>query len=198
MDEEGAARARRAAAASLCRVGHGLEARGEQGVLRISFPCPILVMGGSNLPEGQELVGMFTYRLVSGHWRVHTGVAQIGEEETVTTAGVLGLNVVTAWEKRWPDWVDAAWLAMRVHVGRQRKGGVSEGAGDPYQGGPQLNNISRSAFGLPRVGTPRAASWEQASRARPRLQSVVNPAIGSDRLTRTANAQGQQLLMLME
>ena len=44
-----------------------LEAQGVQGTLRISFPCPIVVMGGSNLPEGQELVGMFAYRLVSGH-----------------------------------------------------------------------------------------------------------------------------------
>ena len=30
-----------------------LECRGVQGTLRISFPCPIVVMGGSNLPEGQ-------------------------------------------------------------------------------------------------------------------------------------------------
>ena len=28
-----------------------LESRGVQGSLRISFPCPIVVMGGSNLPE---------------------------------------------------------------------------------------------------------------------------------------------------
>ena len=67
---------------------------------------------------------MFAYRLVSGHWRVQTGVAQIGEEGTVTSAGVLGLNVVARWEKRRPEWVDMAWLAMRVHVGRRRKGGV--------------------------------------------------------------------------
>ena len=26
-----------------------------KGTLRISFPCPIVVMGGSNLPKGQEL-----------------------------------------------------------------------------------------------------------------------------------------------
>ena len=44
-----------------------LESRRVQGTLRISFPCPIVVMGGSNLPEGQELVGLFAYRLVSGH-----------------------------------------------------------------------------------------------------------------------------------
>ena len=54
--------------------------------LRIPFPCPLVIRGGSNLPEGQELVGMFAYRLVSGHWRVQTGVAGIGEEGTVTTA----------------------------------------------------------------------------------------------------------------
>ena len=67
-----------------------LESRGMQGTFRISFPCPIVVRGGANLPAGQELVGMFAYRLVSGHWRVQTGVSRIGEEGTVTTAGVLG------------------------------------------------------------------------------------------------------------
>ena len=101
-----------------------LEGRGVHAALRISFPCPIVVMGGSNLPEGQELVGMFAYRLVSGHWRVYTGMPRIGEEGTVTTAGVLGLNVVTGWEQRKLEWVDVAWLAIRVHVGRQRKGVV--------------------------------------------------------------------------
>ena len=44
-----------------------LEPGGVQGSLRISFPCPIVVTGGSNLPEGQALVGVFAYRLVSGH-----------------------------------------------------------------------------------------------------------------------------------
>ena len=67
---------------------------------------------------------MFAYRLVSGHWRVQTGVAGIGEAGTVTTAGVYGPNVLTGWEQRRPEWVDVAWLAMRVHVGRQRKMGV--------------------------------------------------------------------------
>ena len=99
-----------------------LEARGVQAALHISFPCPIVVMGGSNLPEGQEPVGMFAYRLGSGHWRVQTGVARNGEEGTVTKAGVL-VNVITGWQQRKPEWVDVAWLAMRIHVGRQRKGG---------------------------------------------------------------------------
>ena len=101
-----------------------LESRGVQGTLRISFPCPIVVTGGSNLPEGQELVGLFAYRLVSGHWRVQTGVSRIGEEGTVNTAGVFGLNALTGWDKRRPAWVDVAWLAMRVHVGSERKMGV--------------------------------------------------------------------------
>ena len=101
-----------------------LESRGVQGTLRVSFPCPIVVRGGANLPAGQYLVGMFAYRLVSGHWRVQTGVARTGEAGMVTTAGVFGLNVLTGWEQRRPEWVDVAWLAMRVHVGRQRKMGV--------------------------------------------------------------------------
>ena len=41
-----------------------LESRVVQGTLRISFPCPIVVRGGANLPAGQEPVGMFAYRLV--------------------------------------------------------------------------------------------------------------------------------------
>ena len=69
---------------------------------------------------------MFAYRLVSRHWRVQTGVSRIGEEGTVTTAGVFGLNVLTGWEQRRPEWADVAWLAMRVHVGRQRKMGVAD------------------------------------------------------------------------
>ena len=42
----------------------------------------------------------------------------------MTTAGVLGLNVITGWQQRKAEWVDVAWVAMGVHVGRQRKGGV--------------------------------------------------------------------------
>ena len=103
-----------------------LESRWVQSTLRISFSCPIVVPEGSNLPEGQKLVGLFAYRLVSGHWRVQTGVARIGEEGMVTTAGVFGLNVVTGWDKQRPEWLDVAWLAMRVHVGRQRKLGGAD------------------------------------------------------------------------
>ena len=55
-----------------------------QADLRIPFPCPLVIRGGSNLPKRQELVGMFAYRLVSGHWLV-LGVARMREEGTVTT-----------------------------------------------------------------------------------------------------------------
>ena len=44
----------------------------------------------------------------------------------MSTAGVFGLNVLTGWEQRRPEWADVAWLAMRVHVGRQRKMGVAD------------------------------------------------------------------------
>ena len=100
-----------------------LESRGVQGTLRLFIPRPIVVMGGSNLPEGHELVGLFAYRLVGGHLRVQTGVSRIGEEGTVTRAGVFGLNVVTRWDKRRPEWVDVAWLSMPVHVASQRQMG---------------------------------------------------------------------------
>ena len=35
----------------------------------------------------------------------------------MTTAGVLGLNVITGWQQRKAEWVDVPWLGMRVHVG---------------------------------------------------------------------------------
>ena len=151
-----------------------LESRGVQGTLRISFPCPIVVRGGGNLPAGQELVGMFAYRLVSGHWRVQTGVARIGEAGTVTTAGVFGLNVLTGWEQRRPEWVDVAWLALRVHVGRQRKMGVGVDVIDVEEDEPpphaQAQRAPRRGHGTPpppkapRTATPaeRAVRAEQA------------------------------------
>ena len=155
-----------------------LESRGVQGTLRISFPCPIVVMGGSNLPEGQELVRLFAYKLVSGHWRVQTGVARIGEEGTVTTAGVFGLNVVTGWDKRRPEWVDVAWLAMRVHVGRQRKMGgadvidVERGRTNPPPLGPEAERLpaprGHRAPPPPPPKAPRTATpVERAERAEP-------------------------------
>ena len=63
---------------------------------------------------------IFAYRLVSGHWRVQMVVAGIGEKGTVTDASVIQLAAVTGLEQRRADWVDVAWLAMRVHVGRMR------------------------------------------------------------------------------
>ena len=126
-----------------------------QGILRISFPCPIVVMGGSNLPEGHEPVGMFVYGVVSGHQRVQTGVARIGEEGTVTTAGVLGLNVVTGWEKRRPESVDVAWLAMRVHVGRQHEGGVDVIYVQEEEDAPPPPPRPGSGKTPPPKGTPR-------------------------------------------
>ena len=109
-------------------------------------------MGGSNLPEGRELVGLFAYTLVSGHCRVQTGVARIREEGTVTMAGVFGLNVVTGWEKRRPDWVDVAWLAMRVHVGRQRKAGGADVIDVEGGDNPHTTPLARKRQGRPPQG----------------------------------------------
>ena len=160
-----------------------LEARGVQGTLRISFPCPIVVMGGSNLPEGQELVGMFAYRLVSGHWRVQTGVARTWEEGTVTTAWVLGLNVITGWQQRKAEWVDVAWLAMRVHVGRQRKGGIDvidvEGEDDapPHPLGPEAESPPpQGDTNAPPQKAPRTATPEE--RAEPAAGRGQRGAVG--------------------
>ena len=38
-----------------------VEAQGLQADLHIPFPCPLVIRGGSNLPTGQELLGMFAY-----------------------------------------------------------------------------------------------------------------------------------------
>ena len=151
-----------------------LESRGVQGTLRISFPCPIVLRGGSNLPAGQELVGMFAYRLVSGHWRVQTGVSGIGEGGMVTTAGICGLNVLTGWEQRRPEWVDVAWVAMRVHVGRQRKMGVVADVIDVEEDEPpphaQAERAPRRGHGphppppKPRVRPPRGSGQGGRSR----------------------------------
>ena len=62
-------------------------------------------------------MGMFAYRMVSGQWRVQTGVTGIREEGTVIAAMVIPLAGVMGWEQRRAEWVDVAWLAMRVHVG---------------------------------------------------------------------------------
>ena len=160
-----------------------LGSRGVQCTLCISFPCPIVLRGGSNLPAGQELVGMFAYRLVSGHWRVQTGVSRIGEAGTVTTAGICVLNVLTGWEQRRPEWVDVAWLAMRVHVGRQRKMGVVVDVIDVEEdepppptrkrkGRPEGDTGPTPPPKAPRTATPaeRAVRAEQAERMRGRGQ----------------------------
>ena len=68
-------------------------------------------------------------------------------------AGVFGLNVVTGWEKRRPEWVDVAWLAMRVPVGRQRKAGGAgvidvEGEDEP----PPPSPSARKRKGRPPQG----------------------------------------------
>ena len=116
---------------------------------------------------------MFAHWLVSGHWRVQTGVSRIGEEGTVSTAGVFGLNVLTGWDQRRPQWADVAWLAMRVHVGRQRKMGVAdvidvEEQDEPptrkWKGRPQGDTEPPPPPKAPRTATPaeRAVRAEQA------------------------------------
>ena len=125
-----------------------VEAQGVRANLCIPFPCPLVIRGGSNLPTGHELVGMFAYRLVSGHWRVQTGVAGIGEGGTVTTAGIIALAAVTGWDKRRAEWFDVAWLAMRVHVGRMQSG---EGGG----GGDVIDVKGEDAPPTPRAGSEK-------------------------------------------
>ena len=100
-----------------------LEAQGVRADLRIPFPCPLVVKGGSNLPEGQTLVGMFAYRTASVQWRVQAGLAGMEEGGTVTVAMVIPVASVVGWEQRRADWVDVAWLAMRVLWGRCGVGG---------------------------------------------------------------------------
>ena len=98
LDAEGGARALRAAAASLCHVGPGLGGPGGTGRPPHLLPLPHCGHERFQPARGQVMVGMFAYRLVSGHWRVQTGVARTGEEGTVTTARVLRLNVIMGWQ----------------------------------------------------------------------------------------------------
>ena len=111
------------------------------------------------------VVGLFAYRLVSGHWRLQTGVSRIGEEGSVTTAGVLELNVLTGWDQRRPEWADVAWLAMRVLVGRQRKMGVADVIDVEEQDEPP----TRKRKGRPQRG--HGASPPTKPRVRPPWQS---------------------------
>ena len=91
-----------------------------QADLRIPFPCLFLIKGGSSLPKGQTLGGMFAYRLACRHWRVQAGVARMGEEGSETLAMVILLASVEGWGQRRAEWADVAWVAMRVHVGKMR------------------------------------------------------------------------------
>ena len=99
------------------------DAQGVQANLRISFPCTLVIGGGYDLPEAQELVGMFAYRLVGGHGGVHIGVARIRELGAANHGShrsrVRGHGLGQA------EWLDLAWLATGVHVGRQQEGGVT-------------------------------------------------------------------------
>ena len=63
---------------------------------------------------------MLAQRLASGHWRVQAGVAGVGEERSVAVAMVIPLAAVVGWEQETVEWVDVAWLAMRVHVVKMR------------------------------------------------------------------------------
>ena len=97
-----------------------------QGPLHSPFPCPIFVKGDSVLLQGQTLVGMFAYRLVSGHGQVQTGVAT--GEGALTTAMVILMALVVGWQQRRPEWADVARLAMHVHAGRAPRGVRPAGA----------------------------------------------------------------------
>ena len=72
------------------------------------------------------MVGIFFYQLVSGHWRLQTGVTGIEKEVTVTAAMVIPLATVVGLVQQSAEWVDVAWLAMPVHVGKMhgKEGGV--------------------------------------------------------------------------
>ena len=64
---QGGARARRAVAASFCRMGGDREGpRGARGPPH-PLPLPPCDLGGVPTCPGQEPVGIFAYRLVSGH-----------------------------------------------------------------------------------------------------------------------------------
>ena len=93
----------------------------------------------------------------------------------MTTAWVFGLNVLTGWDQRRPEWADVAWLAMRVHVGRRRKMGVAdvidvEEQDEPptrkRKGRPQGDTERPPPPPKPRVRPPRRSGWSGGSRWR--------------------------------
>ena len=92
-----------------------------QADLRMSFRGPLVIRGVPNY-RGASARGHVCLPACEWALALHTGVAGIGNEGSVTMAGIIETSVFTGWEKRRPEWVDVAWLAMRVHVGRQRKG----------------------------------------------------------------------------
>ena len=108
---------------------------------------------------------MFACRLVSGHWRAQTGVSRIGEEGTVSTAGVCFLNVLTGREQRRPEWADVAWLAMRVHVGRQRKMGVADVIDVEEDEPPTRKRKGRPPQGDTEPPPPKSRAYGHPSRA---------------------------------
>ena len=147
------------------------ESRGLQGTFRISFPCPIVVRGGVGQPACGAGAGGHVC-LPACEWALAgaDGEARTGEAGTVTTAGVFGLNVLTGWEQRRAEWVDVAWLAMRVHVGRQRKMGVADvidvEEDEPPPPHAQAERAPRRGHGPPPPKAPRtAAPAERAVRA---------------------------------
>ena len=91
----------------------------------------------------------------------------------MTTARVFGLNVVMGRDKRRPEWVDVAWLAMRVHVGMQRKMGVVdvidvEGKDEP----------------------PTPSAWKRKSRPPPRGHRAPPPPPESPAYSHPGGAGG--------
>ena len=94
--------------------------RGPRGVGSIVqfVPLPHFCEGGSGLPEGENLVGVFAYRSVGSGaclrgWQGGGWIGVYGGLEVGVGGGVGGAEV---------KWCDVAWLATRVHAGKATRG----------------------------------------------------------------------------
>ena len=144
-----------------------LESRGVQGTFRISFPCPIVVKGGGQPACGAGAGGYFC--LPTCEWALagaHRGVAYRGGGDGDHGWG-FGLNVLTGWEQRRPEWADVAWLAMRVHMGRQRKMGLPDVI-DVEEDEPP----TRTRKGRPEGDTPPPPKAPRTATPAERVQAV--------------------------
>ena len=125
---------------------------------RISFRCAIN-MAGVQLNDGEQLVGLYAYRLRGGHWKLATAV--LGTQGVAKGQGdlhgVMPISGVRGCGIRMEAHMDHAWLMMwfhaqwetRVPSGELALVEVGAGGGGTTIG--RLTTPARAALGVPRA-----------------------------------------------